>query len=62
MYVKAPKANDEDSVFKQQTATAIARIANSKALAQEGRVWSGTFLTQDGKTVTVQNGQIVSVE
>ncbi len=62
MFVKAPKVSDEDVVFRQQTATAIARIANSKALAQESLVWSGTFLTQDGKTVTVVNGQIVSVE
>lgn len=62
MFVKAPKATDEDVVFKQQTAAAIARIANSKTLAQEGSVWSGTFTTGDAKTVTVVNGQIVSVE
>lgn len=61
MFVKPPKANDEDLVFKQQTAAAIARIANSKALAQEDDVWSGTFVTGDAKTVTVVNGQIVSV-
>jgi hypothetical protein len=61
MYVKAPRPDDEDVVFKQQTATAIARIANSKALAQESDVWSGTFVTGDAKTVTVVNGQIVSV-
>lgn len=61
MFVKAPKASDEEVVFKQQTATAIARIANSKALAQESRVWSGTFATGDGRTVAVENGQIVGV-
>jgi hypothetical protein len=61
MFVKAPKADDEDIVFRRQTASAIARIANSAALAQEGRAWSGTFQTGDSKTVTVENGQIVGV-
>ena len=62
VFVKIPKADDEDIVFKRQTSTAIAKIASSKALAQEDRVWSGTFPTNDGRTVTVVNGQIVSVE